>query len=193
MVTVRMREEEVREIGEINPEGPEVMVEYEPVCSGVEEDFSLAESNERRKTPSLAERRLSHVVVKDKEAHGLRDSAFGASGNAGPAAPAERSIHHSLSVLDRDGSKWASFSTVAAAYAFVDVHRGNSRSSAGKSRSPAHELPPPHSSAPAHAAAAPLTSSLAPPGAGPIVPRHPFPPFALQGPSAFIVLGSVHG
>jgi len=193
MVTVRVREKEVREIGEINPEGPEVMVEYEPICSGVEEDFSLAKGNERRETPSLAEGWLSHVVVKDQEAHGLRDSAFGASGNAGPAAPAEGGIHHSLSVLDRDGPKGASFGTVAAAYAFVDVHRGNSRSSAGKPRSPTHELPSPHSSAPAHAAAAPLTSSLAPPGASPIVPRHRFPPFALQGSSAFIVPGSVHG
>lgn len=190
MVAVRVREEKVREIGEINPEGPEVMVEYEPVCSGVEEDFSLAKGNERRETPSLAEGRLSHVVIKDKEAHGLRDSAFGASGNAGPAAPAERSVHHSLSILDRDGSKGASFGTVAAAYAFVDVHRGNSRSSARKPRSPAHELPPPHSSA--YAAAAPSTFSPAPPGAGSIVPRHPFPPFALWGPSAFIVPRSVH-
>ena len=141
MVAVRVREEKVREIGEINPEGPEVMVEHEPVCSGVEEDLSLAEGNERRETPSLAEGRLSHVVVKDKKAHGLRDSAFGASGNAGPAAPAERSIHHSLSILGRDGPKGASFGTVAAAYAFVDVHRGNSHSSAGKPRSPTHELP----------------------------------------------------
>jgi len=78
VVTVRVREEKVCEIGEINSEDPKIVVEYEPISSGIEEDFSFAKGDERREAPSVAKGRLSYVIVEDKEAHGLRDGAFGA-------------------------------------------------------------------------------------------------------------------